>query len=582
MILAFSAGTFGQDPAPATTPVPKVVNDAQEVTPDNVKGVPEIGKGFEADSTKLPDIGRVGVDMLSQKPLALREAIVKGLENNIDIEVTRQEVKLAEFDLKAADGSFEPRFKGQSFYERSTAPNISIFSSNKSTTLSTYGGTARYEAFLRNSGTTYFGEFTNQRQSTNNTISILSPQINTGLTVGFVQPLFSGRRFDDRRRVIEIAKKNLSMSDVEFRQKAIEITSTIQRAYWDLTFALKNLQVQRDGVRDAKEQLEHNKRLVSEGVLAPVDIIAAETQVANLEQIVYVALETVNRYENALKGLITGDKDDGIWAEALLPTDSVDLKVPLVTLDDALASALDNRPELDSLGLAKDINSINQKYYREQNKPQIDLTASYSTAGVSGGFNPNFQTPFQPAACQADPTSNACQTALAALNASIRSNAETFTGGYQSSLTDIFLNRYPTLSVGLTINLPLNGGKTSQANLGKALVEGEIINTRRKQIEQFIQIDVRNSLQSMKTAEARLRSAAVSRENSEKQYESEKRKLDAGMSDIYRVLERQTALMNARSAEIQAQTELNKAIADLQRATGNSLKENDLETRLVK
>ncbi|MDH3530791.1 MAG: TolC family protein, partial [Acidobacteriota bacterium] len=67
-----------------------------------------------------------------------------------------------------------------------------------------------------------------------------------------------------------------------------------------------------------------------------------------------------------------------------------------------------------------------------------------------------------------------------------------------------------------------------------------------------------------------------------KQYESERRKLDAGLSDIYKVLERQTALMNARSAEIQAQTELNKAIAELQRATGNSLKDNDVETKLVK
>ncbi|MCV4802978.1 hypothetical protein OFC41_30610, partial [Escherichia coli] len=85
---------------------------------------------------------------------------------------------------------------------------------------------------------------------------------------------------------------------------------------------------------------------------------------------------------------------------------------------------------------------------------------------------------------------------------------------------------------------------------------------QRAQIEQLIQVDVRNALQAVRTAEARLRAAAIARENSAKQYESERRKLDVGQSDIYKVLDRQTAYAAARSAELRAQTELNKAIAD--------------------
>ena len=65
-------------------------------------------------------------------------------------------------------------------------------------------------------------------------------------------------------------------------------------AYWDLTFALRNLQVQRDSVKDAKDQLAHNRRLVDEGQLAPIDVVAAETQVANFEQAVYDALNVVD------------------------------------------------------------------------------------------------------------------------------------------------------------------------------------------------------------------------------------------------------------------------------------------------
>ena len=86
----------------------------------------------------------------------------------------------------------------------------------------------------------------------------------------------------------------------------------------------------------------------------------------------------------------------------------------------------------------------------------------------------------------------------------------------------------------------------------------------------------------MKTAESRLRFASIARENSDKQYESERRKLDNGQSDIYRVLERQTALTAARSNELRAQTELNKAIADLERAMGNSLKANGVEPKSKK
>ncbi len=155
------------------------------------------------------------------------------------------------------------------------------------------------------------------------------------------------------------------------------------------------------------------------------------------------------------------------------------------------------------------------------------------------------------------------------------------TGGNFSSITDIFANRYPTFRVGVQINLPF-ASRTARAQLGRSLVEGERIQTQREQLEQSIQVEVRNALQTVRTAEARLRSAAISRENSVKQYESEQRKLDAGQSDVYKVLERQTALTTARSNELRAQTELNKSIADLQRATGNSLKENNVEARLRK
>lgn len=576
LALIVSASATAQDTAPSPIPSPTPpVNDVQKVQPENLEGVPEVAPAYRSDDRTLPDLGRVGVDMTEQKPLTLNEAITMALENNKDIEVTRHNVRSAEFDLQAFRGVYEPRLSGQTFFERATVPNISFFTPTITTTTNNnIVGNASLQAFMPKYGTIFTGSINNQRTLSDNPVSIISPQYNSSLSFGVQQPLFRGRRFDLNRRNIEVAKKNLSLTDTQFRQRTIEVITNVQRAYWDLTYALRNLQVQRDGVRDAKSQLEHNKRLADEGQLAPIDVIAAETQVANFEQTVYEALNNVTIAENNLKNLISPNRNDRIWGESVTPVDPVSLIPPATSLTQELSIALQNRPELELNETQKEINQLDQRYYKEQTKPQIDLTASYTSAGVGGSLNPNFTNPLL-AGCVQDPTLPQCQTAAANQQILLQS-----VGSGGTAYTDILTNKYPTYRVGVTFNLPLFGDKTAHAQLGKSLVEGERLQTQREQLEQNIQVDVRNALQALRTAEARLRAAAIARENSVKQYDSEQRKLDAGQSDVYKVLERQTALTTARSNELRAQTELNKAIADLQRATGSSLKANNIEARL--
>jgi HAE1 family hydrophobic/amphiphilic exporter-1 len=565
--LVFAAAVSAQDVSPSPVPTPPV-DDKQEVAPEKLEGVPAIAPSYSSDDRSLPDLGRVGVDMANQRPLSVREAIALALENNKDIEVTRKNLRIAEFDLKAARGVYEPRFASLTQYERSTVPNVSIFSSNQKTTQGLFTANAGLTGYVPHFGTVLTAGFNNQRLTTDNPISILSPQYNSNITFGLTQPIFRGRSFDQQRRTIEIAKRNLSLTDTQFRQRTIETIANVQRAYWDLAFALRNLQVQRDGVRDAKEQMAHNQRMVDEGQLAPIDVLAAETQVANFEQAVYDALNVVGQAENALKNLIAPNRTDGLWAEAITPIDPVEIDAPIVTLTDAMTAALENRPELEILKTQKEINDIDKRFYRELKKPQVDLVASYSSAGIGGSQNPDF-SPLFPSACQTDPNSPQCQQQQA--------NLANLTGNPYSG---ILANKYPVYKVGIQFNLPLFGDKTARAQYGRSLVEGERIETQREQVEQNVQVDVRNAMQVLRTAEARLRAAAIARENSAKQYESEQRKLDAGQSDVYKVLERQTALTAARSAELRARTELNKAIADLERATGNSLKANNIEARL--
>ena len=566
---------FGQTPVPTPTPLPP----AQELQ------VPPIAPDFRPAERPLPELGRVGVDMDQQRPLSLREALAMALENNKDIEVARHNVKIAEFDLKGARGVYDPRISSSSYYERIESPISSFLSgggADASITQTDYTATARLEGLSPAFGGNYRLDFSSIRLTTNNLFAALNPQYPTALNFSYTQPLFRGLRFDNSRRQIEIAKKNLSLSDAQFRQRAIETITGVQRAYWDLVFALRNLQVQKDAVRDSRMQLEHNKRLVTEGALAPIDIVAAEAQVAGFEQTLFSSLEEVARTENNLKNLIAVNRQASLWTSSIIPTDSVDIAAPQVSLPEALKAAMDNRPELQQSNLAREINQIDQRFYKDQTKPAVDLFATYGMVGLAGAINDAGLNPFIGSNSELRERVDLLSrlNGLPGLPAPpVQTLSGNLIGGYDQSIQNLLGNKFTNFRAGVQINLPLRN-RTAKAQLGRSLVEGQRIATQREQLEQSIQVDVRNALQAVRSNEARLRAASIARQASEQQYQSEQRKLDAGQSTVFLVLERQTALTTARGNELRAQTDLNKAIAELQRATGNALTSNSITVRV--
>ncbi|HEU5132735.1 MAG TPA: TolC family protein [Pyrinomonadaceae bacterium] len=546
--------------------------------------VPTIAPDFKAPSKPLPELQRVGVDMNQQRPLSLREALAMALENNKDIEVARENVRIAEFDYLGAQGAYDPRLTTQAFYERIESPISSFLAGgqNGSTIQSDYTGTARLEGQTPALGGNYRLDFSSVKLNTNNQFTALNPQFPTSLTFSYSQPLWRGLKIDQTRRQIQIARKNLSLTDAQFRQRAIDTITSVQRAYWDLVFTLRSLQVQRDAVAVARTQLEHNKRLVNEGQLAPIDVVAAEAQISTYEQRVFGALEEVSRAENNLKNMIAKNQKAPLWSESIVPTDPVDLAVPEISLPDALKTAMENRPELQQSDVLKEINQIDQRFFKDQTKPAVDLVGTYGVTGLAGTVSSNIVNPLTQSSVllrqRVDELSN-----LAGLDPLPVIPPQQFSqdllGGYGQSIQNLLANRYGTFRVGVNISLPLRN-RTAEANLGRSLVEGERIGTQREQLEQTIQVDVRNALQAVRSSEARLRASVATREANEQQFASEQRKLDAGQSTTFLVLERQTALTESRGLELKAQTDLNKAIADLQRATGNALNVNSIVVRV--
>jgi HAE1 family hydrophobic/amphiphilic exporter-1 len=549
---------------------------------------PAIAPGYEAPARPLPSAERVGVNLDEQTPLTLDDAIRLAIENNNDLDTARINVRLAEFDLTGARGAYDPIFSSESFYERSVTPVSSVIGggANGSVTQTNATGAARFGGFSPFGGGSYQADFSSTRITTNNRFVSLNPQFPSALTLTYTQPLLRGRGFDQRRRLVEINKRNLSLTDAQFRQRAIDVVTQVESSYWDLAFALRNLQVQIDAVKQARIQVESNRRLVAAGVLAPIDLVAADAQVTTFEQNVYTAQESVTRNENALKTLLLASRANPLWSRPIVPVTPVNLEPPRVGLDEAVASAITNRPELAQIETSSEINRINQRFFREQTRPQVDLVGTYNPVGLAGTAVPRTSNPLNnnsDAALQERVNDLSRRAGLEPLptlpDTTTNTVNENLVGGYAQSLGNLLGQNYPTLRVGVRVQIPFRN-RTAQADFGRALAEGTQIENLKRQTEQLIEADVRNSLQSVRSAEARLASAASARSSAEQQDASERRQFAAGTSTLFLVFQRQTELLAARGRELQAQTDLNKSIALLERATGTTLTANNVALRL--
>jgi outer membrane protein TolC len=522
---------------------------------------------------------RVGVDESRPLALTLFDAVKMALGNNQELEVERINVRQSEYDLFAARGATDIGVGASTYYEQRTIPVGSLLQGGANGALTTktlnYDFTAQQ---LLPTGGSWLAQFTNSRGDTNSQFVSLNPQYNTALNVQIRQPILRSFSIDDVRRRIRVANRRLDLTDSQFRQKAIDIVSRVQRAYWDLAFALRDVEIRRESVELARTQLGRNKRMVDEGTLAPIELVSVEVELEKRNEDVLTALESVTRAENALKQLILRDRTDRAWGQPIIPSESPEVRGTGYSLSDAVAAAFVNRPELAQNDLQQEINKVDIKYFENQTKPQVDLIASYTSTGLSGApvLTGN---PFAGTTTLLLDRVNTLSDRLGLPPVVVPPGGELpdfLLGGYGQSLRNLFSNDFRTIRFGLAFNFPLRN-RTSEAQLGRAVAEGRKIGAQRKTLEQAIEAEVRNALQAVDTGRQRVESARASREAARKQLESEQRRFQGGFSTTYLVLERQNALSEAQGRELRAMTDYNKAISELQRVMGTTLTSANVE-----
>ena len=542
----------------------------------------------------VPSLQRLGVGSESLS-LTMNDAIKRALENNNDIEVARDDVRFAETQLRALEGVFDPVFAITPQYDKRVSPQQSSLGGGSVTSTTTYSWTPSVQKQFGKGGGSYFLQFQNSHTDTSNSFSLLNPFYSSNLSLSFTQPLLRDRSIDNNRRQIRIQRKRLDQSDADFRQRTIDVINRVQQAYWELVFSLRDQQNQLANLNLSRESLRNVEAQIAAGAKAPLERAEVQTELANRETALYSAIQAVAISENNLKVLIFKSPANPEWSAQLTPTDTPTFDSNPVNLPDALKAARDNRPELRRLRLQGDINDIDITYFKNQTKPQIDLTGTVALTGlagqrvVNGVFVPaGTLVPIIGDNILTDPTAflfeQIRQTQIALglpvptiplVPTSDNGPNPTLIGGYGRDLRNLISGDTRNITVGVAISFPWKN-KTAEANLAGARIQKEQLQASVRSQEQVIEVDVRNSAQAVESARQRVLSAREARTNAEMQLEGEQRLYQVGRSTTFLLFQRENALANARASELRAETDYNKALADLQRATSTTLRANNV------
>lgn len=548
----FSIGIFGQTPIPPSA-------QGGAIQPPDIKprAIPQRSLGLDSNNVVR---------------WTLKDAILAALERNVDIQIERENVRLAEFDLSGSRGVYDPTFTSTMEFDPvriANATPAAQTTTSSGTVIAAVGNTFTTNTLTMNfginrqiekTGASFSASFNNNRINSNR--STFDPQYSPSLSFSYTQPLMRNRKIDNNRRQIKLLKKQLDLSDSVFRQKAIQIIASVQQAYWNLAFALRDEEIQRDSVKLAETQLTNNQRQVEVGTLAPIDVVSAATTVETRRISVFTSMATVSQAENALKQLIAEGPDSEIWKARILPLETFEMQPIPLNIDDALKIARENRPELKQFALQKDINAANIEYFKDQTKPQIDFFAVYTPNGIAG--DPSAST-------YITTTTNGVTTTRTIVD-------DRFNGGYFTGLKNMFTNKYSTARFGLTISVPWKN-RTAEANLGRALETTKQIDLQVRKQVQDIETQIRNDLMSLEMTRLRVQAAQAGEEYARQQLLGEEKRFAAGLTTTFFVLQRQNDLAVAKGSLIRALTDYNIQVSLLQQHIGTTLSQNNIEVK---
>jgi outer membrane protein TolC len=598
---------LGGKPSPLPAPAPSAVASPAPIplaspevfaTPQSTSGlvlppVPAVEPTFRAPNEQLPS-GDIAGDSGPFVGLNLDDAVSMALERNTDLAISQSNRRIAGYQIVAAKGAYDVNLQVQPTYEVAVEPPLSPLQSGPNggpITQITAGAQAGFSGNTTTGGS-YSLSTTAERIDSNFLYNGYDPYYQTALAFSFTQPLARGRAIDQNRRQLKIARINRDLSDDNAALSASNTLDDVLNAYYNLVAAWKNVAIQEDALREAKAQSESNARLVRSGAAAPVDVVESDTQVNEFQANVYSAIANVATQQNVLKRLLLANPADPLWTANLVPTTPVSTEIVEPAVGDVLLSALRLRPEVAQLREDLREQDVSVAYAKDQTKPQVNLNLSITENGFAGS----------PQSLQGTPLFSVIGNEVTALNELIALanaaapgapplapiNASAFntriypgtSGKIGQSYGTALRGEFPQYLLSATIAFPLQN-RAAKADYQIALQQRAQLEIQELALVQRLQYEARNAVQAYRSARSSLIAARAARRAAEIVAASELRKFKAGESTTYLVLQRQVTLANERGQELQAQTDLQKALVEIDDVAGTILTNNNVDVRTI-
>jgi HAE1 family hydrophobic/amphiphilic exporter-1 len=546
------------------TPVPSPILPA----------VPTVAPGYAAPQVAPSTANIIGVTQQPFVGISLQDAVAMALVKNPDLAVSASNTKIARFQIVEAKGPFDVRFIVEPSTSFSVQPPLTLFGGGPPqdvvpgsspgpgyVTQHQYGWQYGVGGQTIN-GTQYSAGIQQERTYNNTVLDTFNPYYLASLNLSVTQPLLKNFGMNAAKRQYKLSIVNQDAATAQALIDASNTISQVEDAYWNLVSAWRNVAIQEDALKDAVAQQGSNVRLARKGAAAPIDAVESSTQVAQFQDQVFSALQSVSELQNQLKALVVTDSGDPIWTANLVPTSSV-LQLPSAADLGTIVTVADhNRPEVRQAKDKNDQAAIDRAYARNQSLPQADLSAQYQSNGFAGLLAP--QPPILGLFC-----GGTCPTPPPHTQ-----------GGMAYAYHNLWAGLFPTLNLNFTVSFPLQNNVANGLK-GQAAEEEYQARVLTEGVNERISFEARNALQSYQSALSRLNAARQGREAAEQVYASELRKFKNGTSTTFLVLQRQVELNQARGRELLAQTDLNKSVVELDRVEGTILTNNGVDLKTL-
>ena len=489
-----------------------------------------------------------GEEILS---LSLEDCIVKAMENNLKVAVEVYNPEMADVSVTQAKGLFMPRFDIGYSNRQNENPSY-WWIQGAGTVESKYSNYSIALVQQIPTGGNFSLSMTNYRSETNEGFQLINPRYGSTIQFDFTQPLLKNFGYKISRKEIIIAQNNLDISRNQFKRILQDTIYKVQETYWNLVYAIEGYKVKQQSLQLAKNLLAKNKKEVEFGKLAPIEILNAESVVAQREADILAAEALIRGSEDILKNILNLPEEE-VTIKKIVPLDEPRFVKKKISLDNALKQAIINRPDLKVNQTNVESKNLDLSVAKNQMLPGLDLSFSYWSPGISG-------------------------------DRLIYEGDDVFYGAVvgkeqgsaRDSVRDAFQFLYKNWTVGVTLSVPLSNVLTrtefvrARMGLEQSLLE-------LKNSEKQILLEVRDAVRQIDTNAKRVEAYGLARELAEKRMIAEEKKLSVGLTTNYFVLEYQEKLANAKSMEIKALVDYSIALAKLEQVIGTSL-----DTRNIK